>query len=638
MPESLNIVLDSHSPGSAVSGKVIVETDKSMKYESITVEFTGGAETDWTDGLESCRHRDKHHHHRGMHGCHCVHRKNSELYFSTSLVVWKKELTPDGLFPRGVSVFPFQFSLPQNIPSSFEGQNGWIRYILHGWIQPSRGTPNSQSRSVSVAVPVRQPPPDTLRYHRQWTMGLSLPEIYKHKQKVEFLNRQSGTITLSLDIDRTSGFAVGEELPLRVYLENNISSRVVLMASITRDEVYKFRGAYGVNSPPVTRKVTDEIATRSSVVIQIGQITVVNMGMTIPSDVGCFIEPCDCISLHYFLNLKVVKVEISPSVHAVSTSFPIVFTSDPQVEEVTSGNPVRQNLPSLTQGSLHEPASESMDGTSRLSSTKLCFSIPKSYENKKQVVSLTCKSGKVTLSLDMPQRTEFSVNEELTLCVQITNYATTAIMLIASVIKHAPAYTSRGNRTTPHNRRGYNTSNPLTSIPRVTNEINSVFSDAIYPGQSTTWRDKLCIPESTISDLRSPVTKFFLKFNLREMDSASHGNVYMSIPVSIKVVCDDVMSPWIPEIVTELGSSSIESECQQDTCPTASTPPLDPVTETSHHSTHEQPRLVSANDVMTPLRATGNGASSSENETLLSEPPPSYEEAVKYLSLPSTLH
>ena len=41
-------------------------------------------------------------------------------------------------FDIGQHSFPFSFSLPNSIPSSFEGEHGHIRYVLFGKLNPTK--------------------------------------------------------------------------------------------------------------------------------------------------------------------------------------------------------------------------------------------------------------------------------------------------------------------------------------------------------------------------------------------------------------------------------------------------------------------------------------------------------------------
>ena len=53
-------------------------------------------------------------------------------------------------FDIGEHSFPFSFSLPNSIPSSFEGEHGYIRYVLFGILNPTKK--EDEQRTIRINI------------------------------------------------------------------------------------------------------------------------------------------------------------------------------------------------------------------------------------------------------------------------------------------------------------------------------------------------------------------------------------------------------------------------------------------------------------------------------------------------------
>ncbi len=161
MVKDIKLLLDSihHSPGSTVQGKLIVSVDKPKNYHSIVVKLWGGAKVHWTETTGTGEHRET-----------CTY-SNSETYIDVEIAVWKLENSPTGDLPIGEHCFPFSFQLHQNMPPSFEGECGQVRYEVKSRIVQS-GLINAVTKSkhaikgrLIVEGPGTTPNPDIQRLY-----------------------------------------------------------------------------------------------------------------------------------------------------------------------------------------------------------------------------------------------------------------------------------------------------------------------------------------------------------------------------------------------------------------------------------------------------------------------------------------
>ena len=108
--------------GEVVTGQVIVDLTDQKKFRKIKLELVGRGEVHWTETRRISR-RDS----DGNTRSETVtdHYRNSERYFQQEVVLHQGP----GL-PPGLHVLPFSLMLPPNLPSSFEGQHGNVRYFL----------------------------------------------------------------------------------------------------------------------------------------------------------------------------------------------------------------------------------------------------------------------------------------------------------------------------------------------------------------------------------------------------------------------------------------------------------------------------------------------------------------------------
>ena len=91
--------------GEELRGRVIVDLSSEKKFRQIKLEVVGRGEVDWKEGDWDYR--------------------ASEKYFSQEFIIQQGP----GL-PPGQHILPFSLLLPSNLPSSYEGKHGNVRYYV----------------------------------------------------------------------------------------------------------------------------------------------------------------------------------------------------------------------------------------------------------------------------------------------------------------------------------------------------------------------------------------------------------------------------------------------------------------------------------------------------------------------------
>lgn len=105
-----------YKSGDSVEGELIITSDEDFKYNAIHLTFAGREHTRIvvSHGKSSSVHTDE------------------RVYFSQQMdLASEDQMTVEGLR------YPFHFVFPDNLPSSYEGTNGWIEYTLTAIIERS---------------------------------------------------------------------------------------------------------------------------------------------------------------------------------------------------------------------------------------------------------------------------------------------------------------------------------------------------------------------------------------------------------------------------------------------------------------------------------------------------------------------
>ncbi|KAK3599759.1 hypothetical protein CHS0354_037240 [Potamilus streckersoni] len=104
--------------GDLMRGKLMVSLKRGLKLLGIEVKFRGRGQAEWKEGEGSDQR--------------CMYE--TEEYFNDSMVLFGKGPSGEAIAQEceylgtGQNVFEFRYQLPTNIPPSFEGSHGFVRY------------------------------------------------------------------------------------------------------------------------------------------------------------------------------------------------------------------------------------------------------------------------------------------------------------------------------------------------------------------------------------------------------------------------------------------------------------------------------------------------------------------------------
>lgn len=109
-----SIVFDKKTPifsgGETLKGVLKLSLDDKLKINSVKLRISGKAKVQWTHGEATYRDQEK--------------------YIDETLYFMKKDPERDLFIEAKSYTFPFEFKLPENLPTSFEHLNGRIRYSI----------------------------------------------------------------------------------------------------------------------------------------------------------------------------------------------------------------------------------------------------------------------------------------------------------------------------------------------------------------------------------------------------------------------------------------------------------------------------------------------------------------------------
>jgi len=199
-------------PGDVVSGQVLVNLTKEKSFKKIQVELVGKGTVEWTEQrtVNNSTHTD--------------HFSNYESYVEHQLTVHQG---PD--LPAGDHVIPFSLALPPNVPSSFEGSDGNVRYYVRANIVRDWKWDHKVKEHIMVNGIC-----DLNLLPSAKQEGL----VVDHKT-LGCLCWKSGPITATLHLNRT-GYVSGEMIKFNVEVEN-LSSRDMESTFLSLQEVVIFK-------------------------------------------------------------------------------------------------------------------------------------------------------------------------------------------------------------------------------------------------------------------------------------------------------------------------------------------------------------------------------------------------------------
>lgn len=196
----------SFSPGEIIYGDVYLKTNEELTLREIRIEFYGEAKVFWTEAPRKKR--------LGMRDY-----TNYEQYLNIAATVYGKapgQIGANPVLSPGEHSFPFEFRLPEaNLPSTFEGKHGYVKY----WLKAILDRPWKDDMTVVEPFTVTE------------RVDVNLPEFLRPSQIQEDRNMGclccvSGPLSVTARADR-GAYCSGELMTVTVYANNQTSHRIL---------------------------------------------------------------------------------------------------------------------------------------------------------------------------------------------------------------------------------------------------------------------------------------------------------------------------------------------------------------------------------------------------------------------------
>ncbi|XP_076132726.1 arrestin domain-containing protein 3 isoform X2 [Alosa pseudoharengus] len=246
------------SNGDYISGRVTVEVSSQTRIQSLTLKAKGKAKVLWTE-----------HYHETT-----VVYYDKEKYFSQEQYLLKEGQSSDGALKLGPGrhVYPFTFQIPnKNMPSSFKGCHGKIRYTLLAKLNRSMAVAKKAKTLFTFVSKADMAAPE-----------LMTPQYGSKDKEVSFF--ASGNIAMNIFTERM-GYHQGEEVPVVTEIVNSSTRKVIPKFYIYQKQSFFAQGRRRVSTNDILKQKWPrplESSTRETV----------TQKMTIPPEIPPSILNC----------------------------------------------------------------------------------------------------------------------------------------------------------------------------------------------------------------------------------------------------------------------------------------------------------------------------------------------------------
>ncbi|XP_069691686.1 arrestin domain-containing protein 17-like [Periplaneta americana] len=282
--KNLELIFDNsqrtYYSGQTVSGRLIVDIDAPKNLRSITAKFKGEAECHWSE--RHSRQRN------GKRESYTVHYRGHEQYFEQRIKLFGGAGDTE-ILPAGQHCYQFSMMLPNNLPSSFEGNYGYIRYTVKATLD----RPWKFDHEVKAAFTVLS------------QVDLNLDPRNREPFKAEDSKTfcccccESGPLTLATHLP-TRGFVPGQSVPMTIEVDNASNVKINEVCC----EIIKIV-TYHSQSPPKSKE--DRVTVTSMIInesVEANDSKTWCRKMDIPPLPPSQLRECRIIDLEYKLKIK----------------------------------------------------------------------------------------------------------------------------------------------------------------------------------------------------------------------------------------------------------------------------------------------------------------------------------------------
>ncbi|XP_049801635.1 arrestin domain-containing protein 17-like [Schistocerca nitens] len=338
MVRQIRIYLDNpvatYYGGDTVTGKVVVKTDEEEKIRYISAKCRGEANVRWTRRVRRRGHT-KH-----------IRYSAHENYFETKYY-FVGGPSEELILPPGEHVYNFSVKLPENLPSSFEGTYGHIRYT----IKAKMNRPWAFDEKVKAFYTV-------LSHLDLNTDPLVKEPVSQVTEKTLCCCWcRSGPLTLVAKVPAT-GFVSGQEIPVTVEVDNATEETISAVTCSLKKNV-----CFTAHSPrKETKRITDKMETIVYEPVGPNASRTWTRKLKIPSLPPSNLNNCSIIDLDYFLHVKAVINGPHRNLHVnipikLGTIPLLSYIPPPLSKQIMSSSIQTPQLPSLQDAPVKFPQS-----------------------------------------------------------------------------------------------------------------------------------------------------------------------------------------------------------------------------------------------------------------------------------------
>ncbi|XP_056021613.1 arrestin domain-containing protein 3-like isoform X2 [Ostrea edulis] len=199
--------------GNPLYGTVVLELSGKLKLHDILLRFHGYASVCWIERHSSGHGKNK--------KAVAKHFSSEEIYFDHTVNIYGHVGKEVQTLPSGSHSIPFEFHLPADCPTSYEGSIGRVRYYVSARIRKLYEIEHTTMKLFTVIN------------HLDVNNDLRLQQSADANNEIMLccLCCKSGPISATLFLE-TIGFVPGEGIPIHVEIENR-SGRKISAASVT---------------------------------------------------------------------------------------------------------------------------------------------------------------------------------------------------------------------------------------------------------------------------------------------------------------------------------------------------------------------------------------------------------------------
>lgn len=301
-----------YTPGELVTGNVIVDLVREKSIRALKLSVKGEANVSWERSRTVNDSKSRNH-------TQVDHLRANEQYFNLTYYLFTNT-TGDGevRMPAGFHKYPFNFSLPYNIPCSLEHLNGHIRYTTKAIIdRPWRFNHECKIAFTVVAS-------YDLNAHSQQCLGV---DDEKSEKFYNLCCCNIGTINARIKIP-TTGFVPGQSIDTTINL-NNISTINVRKICVKLERSLEFHA----KTPYTSTKKDKEVVKADENIGPFDQQVDVVSRLQVPPIPPSQLEFCSIIDQKYTL---CITIHVSGMHCNITKTYPILIGTIPLCPIISS--------------------------------------------------------------------------------------------------------------------------------------------------------------------------------------------------------------------------------------------------------------------------------------------------------------